>query len=426
MQSFIRRREWLGAALGVAGGPALALGGGAAARLVADFEPAAAVWLGYDAGHEAFTAELARALHPHVPLKMLVADDATAAAARALLALHGVPAERVHWVQHPSALYFVRDALVFAAAPDGGLGVVDFRWTHYGWSDWCRGRRTVAACRATDPGPADALDRELAAALGASVFGTPLAMEGGGVESNGQGLLIANEALWASRHPGWSRTAIERQLRRLPGVRQVVWLPAGLAQDPLHRARVTGRYVAWGTGGHTDEFVRFADPRTVLLAWPDEDEAARHPVSRLNLQRMRRNLSILQSVRDEKGRPLRVLKLPLPHVVERRIRLAADADPAWSTGWSAAQLPRSLGWRDGEEVIQVASTSTANFVVANGVVLVPDYRDHGTPAHVHEQVLQVLGQAFPGRSLVEVDALGANWVGAGAHCATLNQPALLR
>lgn len=392
------------------------------ARLTADFEPAAAVWLGYDAGHEAFTAELARALHPHVPLKLLVRDDESEAAARALLALHGVPAERVQWLQHPAAMFFVRDALVFGLAPDGGLGVVDFRWTHYGWPAWCRGRRGLANCGVVDPGPAATLDRELAAQLGAAVFTSALAMEGGGVESNGQGLLIANEALWTSRNPQLPRSAIERELRRLPGVRQVVWLPAGLAQDPLHRGRVVGRYVAWGTGGHTDEFVRFADPRTVLLAWPDEAEAARHPVARLNLQRMRRNLEILQAVRDPQGRPLTVLKLPLPRVVERPVRLAADADPTWSRGWSASLLPPGAGWRDGDEVIQVAAASTLNFVVANGVVLVPDYRRHGTPERQHRQVLEVLGRAFPGRQLVEVDAIGANWVGAGAHCATLNEP----
>jgi agmatine/peptidylarginine deiminase len=37
-------------------------------------------------------------------------------------------------------------------------------------------------------------------------------------------------------------------------------------------------------------------------------------------------------------------------------------------------------------------------------------------------MLRVLRQAFPGRELRTLDALGANWVGGGAHCATLNEP----
>lgn len=78
------RRRWLGAAL------AMAVAGSARAfdparlrqaRLTADFEPLAATWLGYDAGHEGFTADLAAALQPHVALRFLVRDaDAEAAA----------------------------------------------------------------------------------------------------------------------------------------------------------------------------------------------------------------------------------------------------------------------------------------------------------------------------------------------------------
>ena len=47
------------------------------ARLSADFDPVAAMWLGFDEGHAAFTADLFDALWPHVPIKMLVRDADT-------------------------------------------------------------------------------------------------------------------------------------------------------------------------------------------------------------------------------------------------------------------------------------------------------------------------------------------------------------
>jgi agmatine deiminase len=202
----------------------------------------------------------------------------------------------------------------------------------------------------------------------------------------------------------------------------VLWLPAGLAQDPLHRATVAGRYVGWGTGGHTDEFVRFADPRTVLLAWSDPAEARVHPVARLNAQRMRRNFEILARERDADGRPLRVLKVPLPRVVERPVVLTEGADVTLSHQWTAELFPARERRREGDTVMQVASTSYLNFVVANGVVLVPDYVPHGTPRERQDQVLQVFEKAFPGRRVRFIDAIGANWVGGGAHCATLSEP----
>ncbi|MBK7263436.1 MAG: agmatine deiminase family protein [Rubrivivax sp.] len=401
---------------------------GAAARLSADFEPLAAMWLGYDAGHEALTAELAAQLQPFVPLKLLVRDAGAEVAARALLGRRGVAVDRVQFVREPQGLFFVRDAAVFAHDASGRPSIVDFRWSHYGWAAWCRqrhaGRPTEAArCAAVDDPAPDDLDRHLADGQGLQRFASPLAMEGGGVEVNGQGLLIANQALWVSRNPGLSRAAIETELLRLPGIRKVIWLPTGLAQDPLHRATIVGRHVAWGTGGHTDEFVRFADARTVLLAWPEAAEAARHPVTRLNVQRMQHNFEILSRSTDLRGRRLRVLKLPLPRIIERKVWLSGGADTRFSAEWSAASFPVAERRRDGDWVMQVASASTLNFVVANGVVLLPDYRAHGTPLALHGQVQRVMAQAFDGRQFRFVDAVGANWVGGGAHCATLSEPA---
>lgn len=408
-----------------AGAPPRAVAGGG--RLTADFEPTAAVWLGHDAGHEAFTAELAAALLPHAPLKLLVRDDDAEAAARALLQGRGLDLSRVRFMQQAQAIFFVRDAAVFARDAGGGLGVVDFRWSHYGWPTWCRRRHgrdgaAVQACISDDGQTAGGLDRAMAAASGASVWRSALAMEGGGLEHNGAGLLVVNDALWASRNPQLTPADLQRELLRLPGVRRLIRLPAGLAHDPLHRATITGRHVAWGTGGHTDEFVRFADERTVLLAWPDEAEAARHPVARLNLQRMRRNHAVLAAARDLQGRPLRVLKVPMPTLIERPVRLAADADLAYSEQWSPDVFGPAERRRAGDVVLQVAVASYLNHVVANGVVLLPDYLPHGTPPARQAEVRRVYEAAFPGRQVQFINAIGANWVGGGAHCATLNEP----
>jgi len=137
---------------------------------------------------------------------------------------------------------------------------------------------------------------------------------------------------------------------------------------------------------------------------------------------MQRNFDILSRASDADGRPLRVIKLPLPRIVERRIFLSAAADPAWSKEWTADFFPPHEKRREGDPVMQVASASYLNFVVANGVVVVPDYLKHGTPRATQDRVQRLLEQAFPGRKIHFVDAIGANWVGGGPHCATLNEP----
>lgn len=396
-------------------------------RIPGEFEPTEAVWLGFDEGHAAFCADLAAALQPHVRLKVLARDADSAAAARALLRSRSIPTDGIEFHAEATAMYFLRDAAVFATGPRGALGVVDFAWNHYGRPGWCQARHPDdAQARVECIGDADRtrndLDLWLAGHLGAQVFESPLFMEGGGIESNGQGLLIANAALLRQRHPGLDIATIVQSHLALPGVRKVIVVPEGLAEDPPLRATITGAYVAWGTGGHTDEFVRFADSHTVLLAWPDDADAASHPVARLNRLRMQRNLEVLGRATDPEGRPLRVLKVPMPRTIERRVFLSAAADPAWSKDWSAGWFPASERRREGDPVLQVASASYLNFVVANGVVVLPGYAAHGTPRAVQDRVRRLFEGAFPKREIRFVDALGANWVGGGPHCATLNEP----
>ncbi len=403
--------------------------------MVGEFEPMRTVWLGYDAGHATLTAQLAAALQPHVALRLLVAETAHVDAARTLLNRAGVNTARVQFDVDPQAIYFVRDAAVFSRGPASQLGLVDFRWSHYGLAAWCKRRyaaepaRAAACAAAADNANREELDRSIARLAGARVFSSSLFLEGGGIEFNGAGVALVSEPLAQQRNPGVPRAQLQAAFEALPGVRKVIWLADGLASDPHLRSTITGHYVAWGTGGHTDEFVRFADARTVLLAWPDDADVAAHPVAhpvaRLNRLRMQRNFDILAAATDATpggGQPFRIIKLPVPRAVERRIFLSAAADERFSADWTADFFPPGEKRREGQPVIQVASSSYLNFVVANGVVVVPGYEKHGTPRAVELRLRGQLQQAFPGRQVVFVDALGANWVGGGPHCATLNEP----
>ncbi len=400
----------------------------AGAQLTADFDPLAAMWLGYDQGHEAFTADLAQALWPHVPIRMLVRDADAQARAISLLRGRGLDVSKLRFSFDEQAPFFVRDAAVYGPDGDDSPFIVDFQWTRYGWPSWCHRRYAgnqsdVKECASTDDLEAGGVDHRLAMSLGIPSLATPLAAEGGGVEVNGKGLIIANASLWLERNRGMPREVIEKHLLALPGMRKVIWVPHGLAQDSLHRTTIAGNYVGWGTGGHTDEFVRFADERTVLLAWVNEAEARRHPVARLNRGRMLANYEALAASTDQRGRPLRVIRVPMPRIVERPVVLSADADTAYSEQWTAESFPAREGRREGDTVMQIATTSYLNHVVANDLVLLPSYLPHGTPPELQDQVRRLHESAYAGRKVKFIDAINANWVGGGAHCASLAEPA---
>ena len=393
--------------------------------LSADFDPFDALWLSYHEGHAELTAGLVRALQGQVALRFLVNDAAGEAATREFLRRRDLRPPRLAFLHEPLASFFVRDLAVFLRGPRGP-GLVDFRWSEYGVPAWCVRRHpdalVAARCAADADYSREGVDSAIARRLGWPLFRSSVAIEGGGVEVNGRGLMIANEALLLNRNPGRSRNELQAALLRLPGLRKIIWLPGGLAEDPPLRATITGDYVAWGAGGHTDEFVRFADPRTVLLAWPEDADVASHPVARLTRQRMQRNAEILAAAGDAQGGSLRVLRLPMPRPMQRRVVLAADSDPARPHTWTADSFPPQEGRRAGQVLRQMATASYLNHVVANGAVVAPDYLPHGTPAALQERVRRVLEQAYPGREIHFVDAASANWVGGGLHCATLNQP----
>jgi agmatine deiminase len=104
------------------------------------------------------------------------------------------------------------------------------------WNDRVAARRILHSCR----------HRRIA---------SPLTCEGGGLETDGQGTLLATSSslLTASRNPGWTRQQIERELSLRLGIEKVLWIDGGsLAGDD--------------TDSHIDQLVRFVAPGRVVAA----------------------------------------------------------------------------------------------------------------------------------------------------------------
>ncbi len=400
----------------------------AAYRQPAEFEPTETVWLGAEPDHPesmAITAEMIDALRPHVGVKLLLPDLEAIDQTRAQLAARAVDLDKVEFFASPLATFFIRDGAVYLTDGQGHLAVVDLRWSLYGLPGWMQRlypddpHSEALAADFIDP-EQDKMEAWFAHHSHAAIYTSPLFLENATFEVNGRGLLLITEPLALERNPGRTREELEHLLLEIPGVRKVIWLAGGLAQDPLEMSTIEGPYVGLGAGGHTDEYVRFADPGTVLLAWVDDDRAGDHPVNRINHDTMQQNYNILTRATDQDGRPLRVVRVPMPSVVERPIVLADDDDE--TSQWQAANFPAAEGRKPGDSVIQVAASSYMNFLIANDLVLVPSFTEDGTPAEVQDRARGLLEDAFPGRTIRFIHATPLNWNGGGPHCATLSQP----
>ena len=345
-------------------------------RMPAEWEPHQATWLVWPharADWEVKTtavewcyAEMVRHLARGERVAIVYHDQTVRRRAERRLRQAGVDLRRVDGHVVPTDRSWIRDCgPIFVVGGRDGREVAATDWRFNGWARYRAWRRD------------DALPRAIAGRLGMRRFEIAVAadggprrvvLEGGAVDGNGQGLLLATEQCLLgrrqARNPGLSRAALEQALRQGLGIERVLWLGAGIAGDDTH--------------GHVDDVARFVRADTVAAAVePDAGDDNHAPLAG--------NLARLRAMRDPRGRPLRVVTVPMP----RPLFFAGERLPA----------------------------SYLNFYVGNGVVLVPTFNDPADRA-----ALGILAELFPDREVVGVHA-GDLVFGRGAvHCVTQQQP----
>jgi agmatine deiminase len=242
-------------------------------------------------------------------------------------------------------------------------------------------------------------------------------MEGGAMETNGKGVLLQCEQVTLERNPGWTKKQIEDEFRRLLNISKVIWLKKGTADDG-RKFNPYKNYLFTGTGGHLDEFVRFADANTILLGWIDEKDIDKHPLNRITYERMKENLNILEKATDQDGNPFRIIKVPLPSIIE----LGQVDENTEISGNGLDSLLSKAENRTNKKMTKVAAVSYLNFLVTNDMIINASYVNHGTSIEYEERVKAIFKEVFPDREQVWIDVLPLNRNGGGIHCITHHEP----
>jgi len=308
-------------------------------------------------------ADVVKKLAPGETVRLLVGDAAREARARAVLARHGADLSRVDFRRIATDRTWVRDSGPMVLRRPGvrpARAVAGFRfnaWAKY--SDFRRDARVGARA-------ARALGLAL---LPVRHLGREVVLEGGAIDVNGRGTVLATEeclldASLQVRNPGFARSDYEAVFREALGAPNTVWLGRGIEGDDTH--------------GHVDDLARFVGPRTIALAREDDGRDPNHAVLSENRER-------LASSRLEDGTRPEVVDLPMPRPV----------------AFGGRRLPASY----------------ANFYVANAAVLVPTFND---PAD--RLALGILGELFRDRPVVGIHALDLVWGLGTLHCMTQQEP----
>jgi agmatine deiminase len=307
-------------------------------------------------------ARMAAAIAEFEPLRLLVADESMANAARETIIRVAGPAARLDRIAFSAVTTndaWIRDygpIFVNRAAPGDAPAQVAL---DFGFNSW--GEKYGAFDLD------DAVPRRLGERLGFEVIEPRMVLECGSIDVDGAGTLLTTESclLNPNRNPGLDRAEIERRLKYWLGVSKVLWLGEGIAGDD--------------TDGHVDDLARFVAAATVVTVIEEDprDENYRALVD---------NLKRLRSMRDAEGRALTVETLPMPPAL----------------------------YHEGTRV----PASYANFYILNGGVIVPTFGCAQDAA-----AIAILERLFLGRRVVGIPSADLVWGLGAIHCLTQQHPA---
>ena len=194
-------------------------------------------------------------------------------------------------------------------------------------------------------------------------------LEGGSIESDGEGTIFTTSGCLMAPHRNQPMTQaeIEARLKYDLCAERVLWIDYG---------NLTGD----DTDGHIDTLVRIAPNYTLLYIGCDDEADEQYA----DLKKMEDQLKTFRTL---DGEPYKLVKLPMPRAIY-------DED--------GLRLPATY----------------ANFLVINDAVLVPTYDQPDLDA----EAMRLIGAAFPERDVVGIDCRSIIKQHGSLHCCTMQYP----
>ncbi len=342
-------------------------------KMPAEWENHRATWIGWCSNEDDFPGKIAsihwvygeitRKLAESETVCILVQDKKHETKARNILKKVGVDFNQIEFYQIPHNRGWMRDSGPMFVKNDATNSVAVIKFKFNAWAkydDW-------------------QLDNEVARIYAKSanrkIFevefdGKEVVLEWGAIDVNGEGTLLTTEECLLdyetqTRNPHLLRADYEEVFRQNIGATNTLWLNKGIVGDDTH--------------GHIDDFCRFVNKNTIVLAEEKNQSDANYKILEENRER-------LEGSKLETGEKINLIRLPMPKPLT----------------FSNQRLPASY----------------ANFYIANKLVLVPTFNDENDRI-----ALGILAELFPTRNVVGIHAVDLVWGLGTLHCLTQQEPA---
>ena len=185
-------------------------------------------------------------------------------------------------------------------------------------------------------------------------------LEGGSIETNGKTLLTTTKCLLSPNRNRLSQAQITKKLKKYLGIKKVIWLE-------------NGELLGDDTDSHIDNLARFIDKKTIVYVKCYDKNDAHF-----------RALNAMECELQKKCKDFNLVPLPLPKAIYyKNVRLPA---------------------------------SYANFIFANGAILVPIFGDKKND----KIALDIFKKVVKNREIIPIDSRILIRQGGGIHCASMN------
>lgn len=332
----------------------------------AEWEPQVAVWLSWPHKRASWPGQFRPVPHAFAQIVAVISRfeevriNAAArlhARARRLCAAAGADMARVTFYNHPTNDAWCRDhgPIFVKHRKTGEVALTDWRYNAWG-----------------DKYPPYDLDNEIPPSIGRKLklrrFENDMVLEGGSIDVNGRGLLLTSEQclLHPNRNPHLARAQIEQNLRDYLGVKTILWVGDGILGDD--------------TDGHIDDIARFYKPDGIVTVVETDRRDPNHTILHEVFERLR-------SFRTPTGKKFDLVTLPMPRPM----------------AFQGQRVPASY----------------ANFLIINGAVLVPTFRQKLRDA----EACEIIAGCFPDREVIPIDCYHLIWGLGTLHCISQQQPA---
>ncbi|QDT13369.1 Putative agmatine deiminase [Planctomycetes bacterium K23_9] len=333
-------------------------------RLPAEWETPAAIWIAWPHNRETwpgnfepipeFFAAWARTIAEDTPVRILAQGDVAQSAKNAL----GTLPANLEIVSIKTNDSWIRDyGPSFVHNSDTNqIEAIDWQYNAWGgkYPPWDADDRAAA---------------QIAQHLGVTSHRSNLCIEGGAIETDGQGRMVAFRDCIETdtRNPDWSEQAIANELYHRLGITEIVWLDGGGLQGD-------------DTDGHIDQLARFVDSRNIVASICDDHSDSNAAGLIANKRQLK-----LWSGQTDPG--VIVHELPIPparYVNETRV-------------------PESY----------------CNFLrIGSSHMLVPTFGSKMSD----DRAIGILRDLCPGCDVTGIDCRDIAWGLGALHCASLNQP----